>query len=406
MLQNDLEMNEVPQDTGSVDSDDSVAQAAASTSATKDSGESSPRTLNDYSVEEQDQLAQENPDEFLRLATEADDLARAENENTNAGEAPTVPKDTDAAAPEETDTTVPDSQETAQEETDSSAPLTAEQFRDALTAPFRANGKDVKISSPEEAIRLMQMGIGYSDRMRELKQQTNIIERLKDGGLLEGNTLDYAIDLINKKPDAIRKLVQDANLVNEDLNQDVSEYTPDNHARSDTEYAIRNVLRRIEDSPEYEGTLRTVKQDWDDASRDVISQEPEIIQTLCEHRENGVFKAVSDRMSTDEALGRFDSKLSMLDRYRATAETMVNEGILRPAGGQGTQASGSQHEAPKTVRKTPVTKGNRARATGLAGQVPKGNKQPRGIETYTADELSRVSPEQQDKMIESWLNQH
>jgi len=45
----------------------------------------------------------------------------------------------------------------------------SDDFFKKVSAPFKADGKDVQVRTPEEAVRLMQMGVNYSKRMKEMK---------------------------------------------------------------------------------------------------------------------------------------------------------------------------------------------------------------------------------------------
>ena len=44
-----------------------------------------------------------------------------------------------------------------------------EAFYKVITAPFKANGKEVQLTDPNDVIRLAQQGINYSKKMEQLK---------------------------------------------------------------------------------------------------------------------------------------------------------------------------------------------------------------------------------------------
>jgi len=76
-----------------------------------------------------------------------------------------------------------------------------------IFAPFRANGKTVQVKNKEEAIRLMQMGAGYTRTMMDLRPQLAQVKTLKNNGIDDAE-LNYLIELKAGNPDAIKKLVR------------------------------------------------------------------------------------------------------------------------------------------------------------------------------------------------------
>ena len=68
-------------------------------------------------------------------------------------------------------------------------------FYEAMMSPIKANGKDFQARTPEEAVRLMQMGANYTQKMQTIAPYRKKIQMLQNAGLLEDEKLNYLIDL-------------------------------------------------------------------------------------------------------------------------------------------------------------------------------------------------------------------
>ena len=117
-------------------------------------------------------------DDFMRqgetlLSTSAPEEEQLDDVVQEDNDLPDTSKDeVDEQVEEESDeqeseesTTEENTEETQESENKTETP---EQLLAKLFAPFKANGKDIKVDSVEEAIALMQMGANYSKKMAGL----------------------------------------------------------------------------------------------------------------------------------------------------------------------------------------------------------------------------------------------
>ena len=81
-----------------------------------------------------------------------------------------------------------------------------------IMTPFKANGKLISLESPDEAVRLMQMGANYTKKLQALQPQLRMLRMLENNGLLDEQKLSYLIDLDKKNPSAITKLVKESGI--------------------------------------------------------------------------------------------------------------------------------------------------------------------------------------------------
>lgn len=76
-------------------------------------------------------------------------------------------------------------------------------YEKLLKTPFKADGREISINTPDEAIALMQKGVSYSKKMASLKPNLKIIKMLEKNGLLDEGKLSFYIDLEKKNPQAM-----------------------------------------------------------------------------------------------------------------------------------------------------------------------------------------------------------
>lgn len=193
-------------------------------------------------------------------------------------------------------------------------------FYEAMMGPIKANGKTFQPRTPEEAIRMMQMGANYTQKMQGMAPYRKKIQMLQNAGLLEDEKLNYLIDLSKGNPEAVKKLLKDSKLDPLDLNiSEESTYTPGNHTVSDAEVQVQTIVDDLKSTPEGLETLRLV-QGWDQASLNEVWQTPSILATLNEQRQNGVYKIITDEMEHQRMLGNIPEGTSFLDAYKAVGD--------------------------------------------------------------------------------------
>ena len=201
-----------------------------------------------------------------------------------------------------------------------------------LMAPFKANGVNMQIQSVDDAIQLMQMGAGFHKKMAALKPAMRQMKLLEKNGLLDDTKLNYLIDLHNRNPEAIKNLLKESNLdpLDIDLKED-TKYIPTDRKISDTEIALDDVLNNIRETPTFHRTLNVISKEWDEVSQNAIANEPQIIQTINGHMQDGTFDAVMQRVGYERSMGRLIG-VSDIHAYMQMGNTMADEGRLHRVG--------------------------------------------------------------------------
>lgn len=224
-----------------------------------------------------------------------------------------------------------------------------EGFYNQIMAPFKANGKEFKPQSPEEAIRLMQMGAGYGRKLQDLQPALKTLRMLEKHDLLNENELSFLIEVRNKNPDAIKKLIKDSGIDPLDLgDHDNVSYTPVNHAVSNEEMAFQEALDEVQAQPTGLETLRVINQTWDETSKSVLGKEPQLLGVIQSQRDDGTYDAIIAEIDRQKLLGHIPTNTPLLQAYKIAGDSLSARQLL-PVQRQATKPTPTQ-PAPRPVQ--------------------------------------------------------
>lgn len=217
-----------------------------------------------------------------------------------------------------------------------------------MTQPITANGRKLKIETPEDAIALMQMGANYSKKMAAIKPNLKMLKMLETNGLLSEEQISFFIDVSKKDPAAISKLVADSKIDPLDISAEkAGEYKPGNHRVSEQEMQLDAVLGDIKESPHYNATLKLVSTDWDDASRQVVVAHPGVMKIIEGHMANGAYDIISEKVEQERMFGRLQG-VSDIEAYKQVSDAIAERGGFAHLSGQPAQKA-----APAKIIATP-----------------------------------------------------
>ena len=215
-------------------------------------------------------------------------------------------------------------------------PIDYEAAYKQLTAPFKANGREIQVQSVEDAVALMQMGANYNKKMAALKPNLKLMKLLENNGLLNEEKLSFLIDLEKKNPEAIGKLIKDSGVDPLDLDASkAGDYKPSRHTVDDRELELDAVLDEIQETPSYTRTLDVVSNQWDAPSKNVIANSPQVLKVINNHVQSGVFDVIVKEVEREKMFGRL-SGLSDIEAYRQVGDAIqARGGFDHLAQGQG-----------------------------------------------------------------------
>ena len=206
-------------------------------------------------------------------------------------------------------------------------------FYERVMGTFRANGKNIELRNPDEAIRLMQMGANYTLKMQQLQPHRKIITMLENNNLLDEARLSFLIDLEKKNPQAIQKLVKDAGIDPLDIDPDTeSEYAPGNHTVTDEEVNFRTQLDELASTPNGRETVKIINSTWDQQSKDVLWSDPAVMATIHQQRESGVYDRIAAEIERQRMFGNVPANITFLHAYKVIGDHMATSGQLADLG--------------------------------------------------------------------------
>lgn len=195
-----------------------------------------------------------------------------------------------------------------------------------LMKPFKANGRDIQVSSVDDAIALMQMGANYNKKMAALKPNMKLMKMLENNDLLSEEKLNYLIDLSRKDAGAINKLIKESGIDPLTLDTEKAEgYTPKSYKVDEREIELDMVLEQIQHTPAYPKTLEVVSKQWDPASRQVVANSPQLLKIINDHVDRGIYDVITAEVERERIFGRLNG-MSDIEAYRQVGDSIQARG--------------------------------------------------------------------------------
>lgn len=256
-------------------------------------------------------------------------------------------------------------------------------FYEEITAEFKANGKMMKISDPSDIKALMQQGINYSKRMAELKPSMGILRTLEQHGLMSNDKISYLIDLHNKDPKAIAKLVKDSGIEAYDIeNEDTEGYVPVNKVQEESKF--QSVVDELKPSPGFNDLLNTVATSWDNDSQQFIVNNPNVLRVLDKQVQSGEFNKIVEAVEYERLCGRLRD-VPFIEAY-SIVENKLNVG---------TEQSEVKNVKPAFTapRPKPVTKTNNSKKRKVAAPNANTNEQSSSFDPLSVsdEEIMKIA---------------
>jgi hypothetical protein len=255
-------------------------------------------------------------------------------------------------------------------------------YKEAM-APLKANGKTIEIQSMDELRQLASMGANFTRKMQDIAPHRKILAMLENNGLLDEAKLSFFIDLDKKNPEALKKLIKDSGV--DPLDIDVSSepaYQAGNHKVTDSEIAFRAVLEDLQSTPTGQETISLINSSWDQASKEELWKAPEVMATIQQQRENGIYDTISAEINRQAMLGKIPAGTPFIQAYLSVGNELNTRGAftnLNAPNSKGVQNAPTQTiasvSAPVATRvvapKSQVTNSAAANAAASTRQTQK-----------------------------------
>lgn len=251
-----------------------------------------------------------------------------------------------------------------------------------IMAPFKANGKEIKLQSVDEAVRLMQMGANYTKKLQALQPNLKLLKMMENNGLLDEGKLSYLIDLDKKNPAAIQKLLRDSGVdpLDIDTTKEPS-YKPGNYQVSDEQMAFSTTLEEVASDPAGQQVVVAINRTWDEGSKREVYKDPSILRILTEQKQNGIYDAITSEMERRRVLGTLSNTMPFLRAYMAVGRELDESGKLtRTNAAPAAQGNPGQQPASQVVETRAATRkqapnNDKAKAASSVSSTPPKAKQ-------------------------------
>lgn len=277
------------------------------------------------SKEESKELEENNDSENKTSEEESKEELTEESKEEPKKEEENVPSNSGSEEEKEKSSKeVEKKEENKEQPSEKSATIDYKKFYEKIMTPFKANGKLITLKTPEEAIQLMQMGANYTRKMQAIAPYKKTLLMLENNGLLDEDKLSFLIDLDKKNPEAIKKLIKDAGIDPMDIDTSTEpQYKEGSHKVSNEEAAFMTVLDDLKQSQDGMQTIKEINSNWDDASKNILWSSPDIMRTIHQQRENGVYQLIVDEMERQRTLGNISPETPFLVAYKQIGDALV-----------------------------------------------------------------------------------
>ena len=264
----------------------------------------------------EDETSEEEPKEELTEESKEEPKKEEENNSSDSGSKEEEKEKSSKEAEKK--------EESKEQPSEKSATIDYKKFYEKIMTPFKANGKLITLKTPEEAIQLMQMGANYTRKMQAIAPYKKTLLMLENNGLLDEDKLSFLIDLDKKNPEAIKKLIKDAGIDPMDIDTSTEpQYKEGSHKVSNEEAAFMTVLDDLKQSQDGMQTIKEINSNWDDASKNILWSSPDIMRTIHQQRENGVYQLIVDEMGRQRTLGNISPETPFLVAYKQIGDALV-----------------------------------------------------------------------------------
>jgi hypothetical protein len=161
--------------------------------------------------------------------------------------------------------------------------------------------------------------------MQELNATAKSAAMLKQHGITE-EQLSFLIDVNNKDPEALKKLLKDSAI--DPLDIDIaseSAYVPNKNVVSDAQLNFTSVMDSVAATEEGKQTLALLHSSWDSASKDALWENPSIMASIHEQRQSGVYQTISAEVDRQKMLGTIPANTPFLQAYHAVGNFLLQQ---------------------------------------------------------------------------------
>lgn len=284
----------------------------------EEAGETSESISPANESEEQPEEAIEDTDDDQSDVVEED----SEDELTDEDQTDDSEQETSTEADEADEDDTDDSEDKGTETDDDKSEQTTK-FQN-----LKANGKEYPIDSIDELYKLASAGVGAQQKYQAIAGHKKSIMAAEKAGVDIMEAVNLMANYKENPKEAIMKLLKDNNIDPMDIDLDAEMAQTKDHSVSDFEVSYDEVVGEIGDSPIFPKVQELLLKGWDQKSRDVFLEKPEMIKQLHEemspipgekHSMYDIVSPIADKMKLSGDM-RSDFDIYMDARAKKVAE--------------------------------------------------------------------------------------
>ena len=312
--------------------DEQLDEQTSAEDTSEQDQQTAPEPVNPLALSDDEVMGMASPEDMPDATQSADKRAANESDTDDASAPETKDADSSEEQPTETDedSEKPDAKTESKSDSEEAIEQTPEQIAaeyEKLFQPMKAGKQTLQLRNVDEAIGLIKKGMDYHRKTEELAAHRKTIKTLQKAGINDSN-LNYLIDLHNKDPQAIAKLVSDAKIDPLDLDTDgdkVNQYSPKQHAASDHEVALDEVLADLKATDTYGELVNVVGEVWDEDSRRHVANDPALLRVINDHMADGIYPIIAAETTRQRTLGHLKG-LTDLAAYQQVGKAIDAQG--------------------------------------------------------------------------------
>jgi hypothetical protein len=238
-------------------------------------------------AEEELEQPEEEVDDQDGTDTEDEDSEDNEDESDDEDE---VEDETDEDSEEVESTDEADEEQPDEDGTDAKDEEHEEEPK-VETYKVKANGTEFDFTVDELKL-LASKGMNYTKRIQTIKPYEKKISILEEANISEDD-LNLMVDVLKGDKNALASVAKRTGIDLMEVDTEDVKYQPKTYGKSEAELAIDNVVSNISQDKEYAITHHVIENQWDDASKRMFVDRPELINELHIDVVNGTFDKVS-----------------------------------------------------------------------------------------------------------------
>lgn len=208
-------------------------------------------------------------------------------------------------------------------------PLDYKALYEGMLQPIKANGKEIQLKSHAELVQLAQQGINYTRKMQDIAPHRKTLLMLENNGI-DQEKLSFLIDLSKNDPSAIQKLLKDSAINPLDIDVEAEPtYQGGNHQVTDEQANFRAALDDASASDTGRIVLQAINGTWDQASKELLFSQPDIINHMIVQQEAGFYERIAGEVDRRRVLGQIPAGMNFLQAYKSVGDQMVAAGQLQ-----------------------------------------------------------------------------